>query len=153
MNRTAGLRNGGLMLVALIGFLMTALPAMAENEANPVSAGKQKMVIQVSDNSPGKWNLALNNARNAQNALGGPDKVDVEIVVYGLGIGMLEMDSVVGNRVGNATDKGVRIVACQNTMRAKGLSKADMLSGIGYVPAGVIEIMKKQQQGYVYIRP
>ncbi|WP_208321240.1 DsrE family protein [Thiohalophilus thiocyanatoxydans] len=111
------------------------------------------MVIQVSDNSPGKWNLALNNARNAQNALGGADNVDVEIVVYGPGIGMLEMDSETGNRVANALDQGVKIVACENTMRARDLTKGDMLPDIGYVPAGVIEIMKQQQQGYTYIRP
>ena len=32
-------------------------------------------------------------------------------------------------------------------------SLADMLKGIGYVPAGVIELMQRQQQGYAYIRP
>jgi len=29
---------------------------------------------------------------------------------------------------------------------------ADMLPGIGYVPSGVVEVMKKQQQGWAYIR-
>ena len=38
-------------------------------------------------------------------------------------------------------------------MRNSKLVYADMLPDIGYVPAGVIEIMKKQQQGYAYIRP
>ena len=30
---------------------------------------------------------------------------------------------------------------------------AAVLPGIGYVDAGVVEIMKKQQQGWAYIRP
>ena len=30
---------------------------------------------------------------------------------------------------------------------------ADMLSGIGYVPAGVVTLMQRQQQGWAYIRP
>lgn len=151
MNRTAGTRSGALVLVVLMGLLTMAFAAAAQ--AATEGGGKQKVVVQVSDNSPGKWNLALNNAANVQNALGGPGKVDIEVVVYGPGIGMLTLDSEVGSRVENILGKGVKVVACQNTMRAKGLKKEDMLPHIGYVPAGVIEIMKKQQQGYAYIRP
>jgi intracellular sulfur oxidation DsrE/DsrF family protein len=33
------------------------------------------------------------------------------------------------------------------------LTEADMLADVGFVPAGVVEVMRKQQQGYVYIRP
>ena len=38
-------------------------------------------------------------------------------------------------------------------MKAQKLSTPDMLPNIGYVSAGVVELMKKQQQGYAYIRP
>lgn len=38
-------------------------------------------------------------------------------------------------------------------MDAQKLTMADMLKGISYVPAGVIELMQKQQQGYAYLRP
>jgi len=38
-------------------------------------------------------------------------------------------------------------------MRAQKLTQADMLPRIGYVPAGVVELMKRQQQGWAYLRP
>jgi intracellular sulfur oxidation DsrE/DsrF family protein len=38
-------------------------------------------------------------------------------------------------------------------MRNQKLTKSDMLNGISYVPAGVVEIMSRQQQGWAYIRP
>jgi intracellular sulfur oxidation DsrE/DsrF family protein len=38
-------------------------------------------------------------------------------------------------------------------MRAQQLAYKDMLPKIGYVPAGVVELMKKQQEGYAYVRP
>lgn len=117
-----------------------------------VAAKKEKLVIQVSDKDPSKWNMALNNARNVQAAIGA-DKVDVEIVAYGAGIGMLKLDSEVGGRVDQAIGDGIKIVACQNTMKGMGLTEADMLASVGYVPAGVVEIMRKQQQGYAYVRP
>ena len=108
--------------------------------------------MQVSDGDAAKWNLALNNARNLQADLGAGN-VDIEIVAYGPGIGMLKADSAVGARVGEALASGVKIVACENTMRGQKLTKPDMLPDVGYVSAGVVEIMQKQQQGWAYIRP
>ena len=108
--------------------------------------------MQVSDNDPGKWNLALNNAKNLQADLG-RDKVEIEIVAYGPGIGMLKRESAVGTRIHEALTEGVTVVACENTMTGQKLVKTDMLPGIGYVKAGVVEIMQKQQQGYAYLRP
>ena len=110
------------------------------------------LVLQVSDNDPAKWNLTLNNARNAQSELGA-DQVDIEIVVYGPGIHMLKADSVTSNRVAEAVKAGVKVVACQNTMDVLKLTKADMQASIGYVPAGVVELMKLQTEGWSYVRP
>jgi intracellular sulfur oxidation DsrE/DsrF family protein len=109
-------------------------------------------VIQVSDNDTGKWNLALNNAKNIQKDLGKAN-VELEIVVFGPGINMLKAESEVGNRVAEAVDSGIKVLACQNTMRNQKLNKEDMLGSVGYVPAGVVEIMQKQHQGYAYLRP
>ena len=41
-------------------------------------AAKHRVIFQVSDNDPGKWNLALNNARNMQQDLG-ERNVEIEI--------------------------------------------------------------------------
>ena len=127
---------------------LAAPKALAEGTA----AKQNRVVMQVSDNDPAKWNLALNNARNLQSDLGAPN-VEIEIVAYGPGIGMLKAESVVGNRIAEALGHGVRVSACENTMRGQKLAKSDMLGGIGYVPAGVVEIMQKQQQGWAYLRP
>ena len=108
--------------------------------------------MQMSDGEAAKWNLALNNAKNLQTDLGAAN-VDIEIVAYGPGIGMLKADSAVGTRVDEAMASGVKVVACENTMRGQKLGKQDMWRGIDYVPAGVVEIMQKQQQGWAYIRP
>ena len=120
--------------------------------AAATAAGPNRIVMQVSDAEPAKWNLALNNARNIQSDLGAKN-VEIEIVAYGPGIGMLKNGSAVAQRIDEATLSGVKVVACENTMHAQKLTKADMTSGIAYVPAGVVEIMKRQQEGWSYIRP
>lgn len=137
-----------LAAIVLAGWIV-ATTGVAVAQAN---AQRNRVVIQVSDADPGKWNLALNNAKNIQTDLGAAN-VDIEVVAYGPGIGMLKMDSPVAGRIDEASAAGVKVIACENTMKGQKLSRTDMLNGIGYVQAGVVELMSKQQQGWAYIRP
>lgn len=74
-------------------------------------------------------------------------------VAYGPGIAMLEGDSPMAGRVAETLRKSVKVVACENTMKAQKLVYANILPDVGNVSAGVVELMQKQQQGYAYIRP
>ena len=139
-----------LFLSSLAAAALACVPVAAVQAQTPAPANK--VVIQVSDGDPAKWNLALNNAKNVQTDLGASN-VAIEIVAYGPGIGMLKADSVVGNRIAEARGSGVNVLACENTMRNSKLAKDDMLAGIGYVASGVVEIMQRQQQGWAYVRP
>ena len=142
INKLMGAVLGGAMVLSAI-----ALPTAAlAHEA----AVMPKVVIQVSDSDPAYWNLALNNAKNVQKDLKG---AVIEIVAYGPGIGMLKADSVAASRISEMAESGIKIVACQNTMRGQKLTKEDMNSSIAYVPSGVVEIMGRQADGYSYIRP
>ena len=125
-------------------FSLLALPALAQQ--------KQRLVIQVSDNDPAKWSLALNNAKNVQQDLG-KDNVQIEIVAYGPGLGMLKAESKVADRLAGALDDNVGLIACENTMTNTKVSRSQMYGGIAYVKAGVTHIMKRQQEGWAYIRP
>jgi intracellular sulfur oxidation DsrE/DsrF family protein len=108
--------------------------------------------VQVSEADPARWNLVLNNVRNLQDELGA-DKVAVEIVAYGPGIGMLKLDAATNSRVTDAIKAGVAVQACENTMRNQKLVRADMHPNVTYVPAGVVQIIQRQQQGWAYLRP
>ena len=131
--------------------LLAATPALAQQKKKQ-AAGKQRVVFQVSDNDPGKWNLALNNAKNVQADLG-KDNVQIEIVAYGPGLGMLKADSKVADRLAAALDDSVGLLACENTMHNTKVTRDQMYDGIAYVQAGVTHIMKRQQEGWAYIRP
>ena len=144
--------SAGLRALAVAMFALFLVAGVASAQSQQPAGAKSKVVMQVSDGDAAKWNLALNNAKNLQADLGAAN-VDIEIVAYGPGIGMLKADSVVGTRVDEALGAGVKVVACENTMRGQKLTKPDMLTGVGYVSAGVVEIMQKQQQGWAYIRP
>jgi hypothetical protein len=132
--------------------LLALALALAVFALNAAAQEKQRVVFQVSDNDPAKWNLALNNARNVQADLG-KDKVEIEIVAYGPGLAMLKAESKVAARLAEALDNEVALLACENTMTNTKVTKADMYGGISYVLAGVTHIMKRQREGWAYIRP
>jgi len=144
------------MLRSIAVVLLAAACAVAVpfGPASADTGGKQenKIIMQVSDGDSARWNLALSNARNVQAELG-KDNVEIEILAYGPGLDMLKLESVAGPKVAEALAAGVKVVACENTMIGQHITRDDMLPGIGYVKTGVVEIMRRQQEGYAYVRP
>jgi len=143
------------MKQALAVFSLVAGLAGFATAPAALAAGKTALshiVIQVSDADPGKWQLALNNAQNVQEALG-KDKVTVEIVAYGPGLRMFTTDSKVAGGINGALDNNVELSACAVTMKKMKLTKADLIGGVAVVPGGVIEIMKRESEGWSYLRP
>ena len=145
-----------MVLISAVGMVVASgyvTAADIQNKTTPANtAERHKLVLQVTDNDSAKWNLTLANAKNVQSYLGAKN-VDIEIVAYGPGIHMLKLDSLVGAGVSDAIAAGVRVVACEITMTNQKLTKDDMLPALLYVPAGVVELMARQRQGYAYVRP
>ncbi len=136
------------MGLVLAGAMMAAFgTAMAE--------GKHKVVIQVSSDDPTTQKIALNNAVNVQKDLG-MDNVDIEIVAYGPGLGLLTVKSEESARVKSLAMQNITFSACGNTMKkvAEKTGKEPQLTeGVKVVSAGVIRIMELQESGYSYVRP
>ena len=51
------------------------------------------------------------------------------------------------------SDAGVIFAACSNALKANGLAREDLYDYVTVVPAGVVELAKRQSEGYAYIRP
>lgn len=131
-------------------------PAHAADGAMPVAPAaapaRERAIFSVSDADPQKWSLTLGNISNAIDGFGGPEHVDIELVVYGPAIAMLKKDSPVADRVAAALAHGVRVAACQNSMRGFKLEQADLVPGVTPVPSGVVELIKREHAGYAYVR-
>ena len=135
-------------LLSAAGATLAATEA-AHAQGTP-GAGKERVVIQVSTPETRLWNQALNYIDNLRE-LYGADKVEIELVALGLGIGVLKLESTQGPRVADALKAGVHVSACQVTMRRQKLRPEDMLPDIGYVPAGLGQVIKRQHEGWSYI--
>ena len=137
----------------LLGLAAAGAPAA---DAPMVPVTKNGIVIQVSDDNPRTWNVALNTAEQMTIELAKENvKAEVEIVAFGPGINMLKFDSVVGSRLTKVARNGVALIACGNSMLNFKLPEKELYpdAGIQVVLAGAVEIMRKQQAGWFHIRP
>jgi uncharacterized protein len=146
----ASTRRSVLRSLALVPLALAMKGTFAQAST---SGDKPRLLIHVSENEPARWNMALGNAKNAQEEMGGAGKIDIEIVSNGPSVLMLKSNSPIAARVDAAIKSGVRIVACENSMKGLKLAKGEMISSVGYVPAGIIELTKKQHEGWSYVRP
>lgn len=140
-------------LLRTAALLPLAFGLTATRAQGVAASAKPRLLIHVSENEAARWNMAIGNARNAQDEMGGPGKIDIEIVSNGPSVLMLKGDSAIAARIQEALKTGVKVVACENSMKGLKLAKDEMLPGVGYVPAGIIELTKKQQDGWAYVRP
>jgi intracellular sulfur oxidation DsrE/DsrF family protein len=136
----------------------TFLLALAACSGAAIAAGpagklpKNRLVFQVTEDDGRKWLAILTNIRNIQAELG-PGNAAIALVAIGPGLGMLKADSVVANELQDALKAGVEFVACGNSMQAQHLDREDLVDGVSVTKAGYVEIMKRQQQGWTYLRP
>lgn len=98
----------------------------------------------------GKTGAVLQAARNLRADMG--DGVEVEVVAHGDGVKAFLLTGHYVDDVRRMNEEGVRFVVCANSMRAMNFSRDDFLRSIEVVPSGVGEIVRRQAEGYAYIR-
>lgn len=151
---TANFRVVIAFLAVILGIGLSGVSGAwaGEKPAADKPATPYRVVFAVTVNDQHIWNEVFGNFHNIQAALG-PENVEIEMVVYSDAIAMLKFDSLVFNKVEQALKEGVKIVACENTMKAQNISRDEMLPNIGYVEAGIVELIKLQNAGWAYVKP
>lgn len=145
-------------LFALLLAATILAPAGLAAEPKKVGAGRaasttqNRLVFQVNEGDSKLWNGVLANIRNIQAELGAKN-VAVAVVAIGPGLGMLTADSLTATGVQDALVAGVEFVACGNSMQALHIGKDDLVEGVSVVTAGYVELMRRQQAGWAYLRP
>lgn len=77
----------------------------------------------------------------------------IEVVVHSAALEfMMTEKSTVKTEIEDLMTKGVKFAVCQNTMKRKKVSEAEIIPGAIFVPVGVAEIVLKQEKGYSYIK-
>ena len=137
-------------------FALAALFATAAAADDDV----RQILLHLDEADPARQNLVLNNASNINRYYQDQgQEVEIEIVTYGPGLTMLVPGkSPVAERVKSISQNfdNVSFRACANThakMSKKAGKDIQLMPQAEMVPSGVVHLIERQEEGWIYIRP
>jgi uncharacterized protein len=91
--------------------------------------------------------------RQLRNMLEAAPTMQMEVVCHGPGMDLLMSDrSIVADKVKHFSERGIVFLACENTIKEKQLDRSKVVPEAGYVQAGIIHIVERQEDGWSYIK-
>ena len=81
------------------------------------------------------------------------ESLKIVVVAYGKGMRVLkkDYDKKTLERVKSLMEYDVEFIACKNTMETMKWKESDFIDGISFTQAGIVEVIEKQQDGYIGI--
>lgn len=114
-------------------------------------SGRARVVVHLDEGEPAKHQAVVRNMGNLLEDLG--EGAQVELVAHGPGVALCLADSPHTGALRALIDRGVVVAACENTLAAQGIDRSRLAEGVVTVPAGIGELVRKQLQGWAYVRP
>lgn len=147
-----------MLFIMFVVATMLTIPLSRDGVQAAEGQGKVKVLYHVDGKDPevAKYALALINKHI--DAEGGPDKIDVELVVHGPALELFEkdkMDPEMTKRFDQIIEKGAKAEMCQVSMKAFGKTIDNLAKGFVATlhPVAVKRIADLQKEGYLYIKP
>ena len=140
----------GMALAVGIAFAVAPAPVLAKE--------KIKVLYHVDGKDLATATYAMALINKHIEAEGGPENIDVKLVVHGPALELFKADSVdpkLKAKLKSALDKGIDAEMCQVSMKLFGTPLEKLVAGFQPTehPVAVKRIADLQQQGYIYIKP
>lgn len=114
---------------------------------------KYRAVFDVSVEGAERWDGIVRNIENLRIALG-ERNVTVLVVVYGKALPFVQKTNAAQEaKLEMLTRVGVRFVACENTLKRMKVTRDQLFPFVQTVDAGMAELVRKQAEGWSYIKP
>jgi uncharacterized protein len=110
----------------------------------------RKIVMQLTSGDTTVHKMLM---KQLSNILTVAPETKIEVVCHGPGLSMLVVaKSIVNEKIVAYKAKGVDFVACRYSMKERNVAESEINTNARIVEAGIIEIVDKQNEGYVYIK-
>lgn len=138
-----------LLLLICFSSLLTA-PLFSQEEARAIDRKKHKVVFQLTS-SDTLVHKAL--VKQIGHMLEAAPNSKIEVVCHSNGLPFLVAAKTrQAGKIKELKGRGVAFYACENTMRDQNVARKDLVPECGTVPSGIVEIIRKQEQGWSYIK-
>lgn len=96
---------------------------------------------------------ALRNAQNYRNA-GISEPFTIAIVINGKAVALLRRDTCrQAEAIGALIAAGTAFYVCNNALSERKIDRSELVGGLTIVPAGIVQLVKLQQEGFAYVKP
>src|SRR4030095_112447 len=111
---------------------------------------QHKIVFDFTKADTASFSIMIRHAKNIMSKTG---NAKLEIVCHGPGLDLLVKDkTTVQKEVEELNKLNVVFAACNETMKRRGIDKSQLLPQSIIVPAAILEISSKEQEGWTYIK-
>ncbi|PHR53911.1 MAG: hypothetical protein COA44_14930 [Arcobacter sp.] len=139
-------------ILLLISLSLMLFSETEFSEPIPSMMEPRKIVFTISSENKKEINHVLSTANNVLKFYG-PEKVNMTIVAYSGGIeGVLKKNSKIAERVRSLMMYEVVFIACDNTMSTRDIEHSELIEGTQIVTAGIVEVIERVQDGWIYIK-
>lgn len=98
-----------------------------------------------------KWELVL---KNIMNTLASDEDIEIVVIANAEAVKEYALGGQLVDKMAEVRSQGVGFMACNNALKAFEVDLNKMPEFVRIVPAGIVEIVKKQsEEGYAYIKP
>jgi intracellular sulfur oxidation DsrE/DsrF family protein len=112
-----------------------------------------RVLFHLDEPSKGRAEQVLRNIENLLADLG-DENVQVEMVANGGGVkALVQSPDTFEELIEKLARRGVHFIACAHSLDALKIDQASLLNPVEVVPAGIGELVRKQAEGWAYIRP
>lgn len=155
----------GFMIVICCGLLWPAFAEQSGPEKSTIKGelhqqmdtkarNKIEVVFHLDSDQEPRLVLALANIKNLFKEVP-PQQCRVSIVANGEAVTLFRKDKVgeLASEMNELHKLGVSFKMCRNALANSKIDKSDLSEVCEIVPAGVLELINLQQQGFAYIKP
>jgi intracellular sulfur oxidation DsrE/DsrF family protein len=119
-------------------------------QAQIVSDAEHKIIFQLTYGDAGVHQKFI---RQLNNILQAAPNAKIEVVTHGMGIDLLKLEqNTFEDELLELSKKGIHFVICENTLKQRGMHKNQFLPLAGFVPSAILELVQKQENGWIYIK-
>lgn len=134
----------------LLSVLVTFNNINAQENNSPISKAEYRIIFQLTSADTTAHKQLM---KQFGNILSVSPTTKIEVVCHGGGLDMLVSDkTIVEEKIKIFSEKGVIFNACEFSIKERKVDRNKIIKYAGYVPAGILEIVSKQEQGWSYIK-
>ena len=139
-----------ILLISGISFNAKAQESNIPSETISIEAQSFRVIFQLVSGDTLAHKALM---RQLNNLLTVDPKIKIEVVCHGPGLDLLHKDkSMFASGIQEMIRRGIAFDACEFSMKERKVNNEQLLSGIATVPAGIYHIVKRQSEGWYYIK-